>query len=347
MPSIREINLEYLAHIPEEIKVIVVDDSNGSISPNRKNMEVYRYDDYTRVLDGQADLIPRKTDTCRSFGFYMAWREGFKKIITLDDDCKTHENFLAQHSIVGTNATVKSIEQRPWYNTLDILEWKPNGQPEARHYARGVPYCYRVEPPVDPTYSTIKGRVVCNMGLWLKVPDINGLDKLDKEVPEGIAIKEDTLAIAKGTNFSLCIMNVAILTEAIPAFYQLPMNIRICNAQLDRFGDIWSGYILKRLADVRGDVLTIGNPCVTHTKAGNTIRETRVEHFGHLLEHFFYPLVDESADATKSSDYATMYAEFAQNFTRGAQRMKLAPEYENFFTTMGDKMYRWAHLFMK
>ena len=91
------------------------------------------------------------------------------------------------------------------------------------------------------------------MGMWLRVPDINGLDKIDQEVPNGMAMREKTLAISRGTNFSLCIMNVGLLAEVAPAFYQLPMNTDICNARLDRFGDIWSGYILKKLVDVRAD----------------------------------------------------------------------------------------------
>ncbi|MEE8452905.1 MAG: hypothetical protein V3R99_13350 [Thermoguttaceae bacterium] len=346
MPSIREINLDYLAPIPPEVKVIVVDDSNGGIEPNRDNMEIFRYADYRDVLGDQEDLIPRKTDTCRSFGFYMAWKQGYRYIVTLDDDCLTHPGFLGHHAILGQDTQVKSVESLPWYNTLDNLVLETNGEASKRWYARGVPYRYRIEPPVEPTYGTVEGRVVCNMGMWLKVPDINGLDKIDHEVPDGVSMREPRLAVAPGTNFSLCIMNVGILAEAIPAFYQLPMNIEICNARLDRFGDIWSGYILKKLADVRGDLVTLGDPCVTHTKAGNTNRETRVEHFGHLLENYFYRFVDEAASKTASADYAQMYGQFSENFAAAAVADKLPPGYDEFFGRMSDKMIRWAKLFV-
>ena len=344
MPSIRTVNLDYLASIPSEIKVIVVDDSNGRIEPNRENMEVYRYADYREVLGDCEDIIPRKTDTCRSFGFYMAWRQGYRYVITLDDDCVTHPGFLAQHAILGQHREVKAVVSNPWYNTLDNLVLNPNGESGRHWYARGFPYWCRINPPERPVFGSSSGRIVCNMGMWLQVPDINGLDKIDHEVPDGVAMREPTLAVSKGTNFSLCIMNVGFLAEIVPAFYQLPMNVEICGVRLDRFGDIWSGYILKRLADVRGDLITIGEPLVTHTKAGNTLRETRVEHFGHLLENHFYRFVDESVDKVTPGDYNSMYGQFAENFASAVTNDGLPPAYVDFFEDMSDKMIRWAKL---
>lgn len=344
MPSIRTVNLSYLAEIPPEVKIIVVDDSDGTIEPNRRNMEVYRYADYRRMLGDQEDLIPRKTDTCRSFGFYVAWRQGYRYVVTLDDDCLTHPGFLAQHDIVGEYRELKSVVSEPWYNTLDNLVLSPNGHSSPHWYARGFPYWCRVQPHQPPRFGTASGRVVCNMGMWLKVPDINGLDKIDHQLPNGVGMREPTLAVSTGTNFSLCIMNVALLAEAVPAFYQLPMNTDICNARLDRFGDIWSGYILKKLADVRDDLVTIGQPLVTHTKAGNTMRETRVEHFGHLLETHFYRLVDEAVELVSPADYASMYGQLAENFTAAVDNDGLPSAYRHFFRQMGDKMIRWAKL---
>lgn len=342
MPSIRTINLDYLAGIPPEVAIIVVDDSNGGIEPNRENMTVYRYADYLDVLGDDADLIPRKTDTCRSFGFFMAWRRGYRYIVTLDDDCVTHPGFLAAHSILGRHGEFKSVASDPWYNTLDNLVLEPNGESSRHWYARGYPYWCRVEPSRPPRFHTASGQVVCNMGMWLQVPDINGLDKIDQEIPNGAAMREKRLAISHGTNFSLCIMNVGLLAEVAPAFYQLPMNTDICNARLDRFGDIWSGYILKRLVDVRNDLITIGEPLVTHTKAGNTLRETRVEHFGHLLETHFYRLVDQATDDVSPADYASMYGQFAENFAAAIDNNGLPPAYVDFFKEMSGKMIRWA-----
>ena len=189
MPSIRTINVDYLAGIPPEVAIIVVDDSNGGIEPNRENMTVYRYADYRKVFGEDEDLIPRKTDTCRSFGFYMAWRQGYRYIVTLDDDCVTHPGFLAAHSILGEHREVKSVASDPWYNTLDNLVLYPNGESSRHWYARGFPYWCRVEPPQSPRFHTASGQVVCNIGMWLQVPDINGLDKIEQDIPSGTAMR--------------------------------------------------------------------------------------------------------------------------------------------------------------
>ncbi len=183
------------------------------------------------------------------------------------------------------------------------------------------------------------------MGMWLQVLDVNGLDKISGDIPHSVGLKEERLAILPGTNFSLCIMNVAFLTEIVPAFYQLPMNVKVCNGHLDRFGDIWSGYILKKLTDIRGDLITIGKPVVTHTKAGNTFREIQLEHFGNLLESYFYPLVDEAIEGVSPGDYSEMYHQFATNFNRSVVKAKLPNGYQTLFAAMGEKMVRWSFLF--
>jgi hypothetical protein len=308
-------------------------------------MEVYTYTDYREILGDDEALIPRKTDTCRSFGFYMAWLQGYRYIVTLDDDCLTHPGFLEDHGHLGEASTLKAVASDPWYNTIDNLYLKNNGKEVRRYFARGYPYCHRLEPPEAPIFPMATGRVVCNMGMWLQVPDINGLDKINGDIPQSVGLKEERLAIASGTNFSLCIMNTAFLAELVPAFYQLPMNVEVCNARVDRFGDIWSGYILKRLTDIRGDLITIGKPVVTHTKAGSTIREIQVEHFGNLLESYFYPLVDEAIDGIYPNDYSEMYHQFAVNFNRSVVKAKLPKGYQMFFVPMSEKMVRWSCLF--
>ena len=347
MPSIREINLEYLAPIPEEVRIFIVDDSNGTIEPSRPNMEVFVYDDYRRVLGDEEAIIPRKSDTCRSFGFYQAWKEGYKYVITLDDDCKCHEGFMQGHSIVDQELTVKSVNPLPWFNTLDLLELKTEEPTDRRHYSRGLPYRYRSNTVPSLEEGSATGRVACNVGLWTQVPDINGLDKLGVETPTSVGLKQDCVAVGPGSMFSLTIMNVAILAEALPAFYQLPMGVNVCDTQLDRFGDIWSGYILKKLTDIRGDLVTTGQPLVTHTKAGNTIRETQVEHYGHLMEGDFYELVDRAADEVDAGSYEDKYYQFAENFVLATSRRALPDAYREFFNEMGGKMIRWSKLFQQ
>ena len=69
-PSIRKINISYLRFVPDEIKIIVVNDSDKTMKPNRKNMEVFDYAFQKKIMASDYDLIPHKTAACRNFAFY-------------------------------------------------------------------------------------------------------------------------------------------------------------------------------------------------------------------------------------------------------------------------------------
>ena len=193
--------------------------------------------------------------------------------------------------------------------------------------------------------TSATGRVVCNLGLWLGVPDINGFDKLGLECPTSHGLHQDRVALASQVMASLSSMNVAFLSELVPAYYQLPMGFPICNSRLDRFGDIWSGYILKRLADRLGDLITVGQPLVQHLKRGDTVRESRAEHYGHLLESYFHELIDDAAEQISTSTYALMYAELADRALIKLEKIRCPPAYRAAFHSMIRSMARWAKLF--
>jgi hypothetical protein len=181
--------------------------------------------------------------------------------------------------------------------------------------------------------------------LWTGVPDINGFDKFGATPLRSTGLREARVVLAPATATSLPSMNIAFLSEVVPAFYQLPMGRLLCAGRLDRLGDIWSGYILKRLADIRGDLVTLGQPLVEHVKLGDTIREARAEHYGHLLENYFYDLIDEAAASVSAGDYARMYAHLAAEVSRCLPRIRMPGAYTEFFSNMADKMAGWAGLF--
>jgi len=62
-------------------------------------------------------------------------------------------------------------------------------------------------------------------------------------------------------------MNTALVSRVIPAFYQIYMN-SMC---IDRFDDIWSGILLKKIAGHLGDNLSIDEPLAYHNKRLRTI----------------------------------------------------------------------------
>src|SRR5574339_1183051 len=51
--------------------------------------------DIDKALGRDAWVIPRRSDTVRSFAYWWAWREGFDYIMTLDDDCYPQAGYPA------------------------------------------------------------------------------------------------------------------------------------------------------------------------------------------------------------------------------------------------------------
>ena len=49
-------------------------------------------------------------------------------------------------------------------------------------------------------------------------------------------------------------MNMHFRREVLPATYQLPMHVPVLPDEvIDRYGDIWGGFVLKMLIDIKGD----------------------------------------------------------------------------------------------
>ena len=89
-------------------------------------------------------------------------------------------------------------------------------------------------------------------------------------------------------------MNTAFVRELTPAYYFLP-DLWVNGWRLSRHDDIWGGYIVKRLMDRRGDLLTYGGPVVEHTKQTALNRVVVLEQWMHLMSMPFYELVDAAA----------------------------------------------------
>ena len=87
IPSIRELPLEYLEPILDDVQVVVVDDSNGAASRHdHPNILYCSHDFQDKYLPGAAEIIPRHNPSCKAFGLYYAWKEGWEIVILLDDD---------------------------------------------------------------------------------------------------------------------------------------------------------------------------------------------------------------------------------------------------------------------
>ncbi|MAE72020.1 MAG: hypothetical protein CME06_16325 [Gemmatimonadetes bacterium] len=192
IPSVREVREDYLRHVPAEVDLIVVEDrAHGRIVPFRPNMKVFDHQSQDRIMGADRDLIPRGGAACRNFGFYLAWREEYKVILTLDDDCIVPSGYLQAHGGLGRHIDLPTESCAGWYNTIAALDLPPS------RYARGYPYEERFEKRIQRRMT--QGRVVCNHGLWSRHLDFNAVDRYAQQHYSGeeamVRLREPTLRI--------------------------------------------------------------------------------------------------------------------------------------------------------
>lgn len=322
IPSARQISLDYLQPLIDSgARFIVVDDSEGTITVDHPQFEVYHWGDRRRIL-GELDTgFPKKNGACRDFGFYMAWKESDDDeiIVALDDDCNVYDpNFAAnvEKSLSPDARPVASCRGKH-LNVLDLYDGTSR-----QLYPRGFPYSARMQYDGITIGSATERVPEFCLGLWRGVFDINAIDKITG--PEydhkKAALSHESVAIASGKLVSVCSMNMQFRRRLVPAAYQLPMHVEVMPGWVvDRYGDIWGGFILKALMDIRGDVMVVGEPMIHHLKEGNYLRNIWQEHTCHLVNDEFIALLEMAAAEIPPAGYLEMMEALNEGFKRGRE----------------------------
>ena len=214
--------------------------------------------------------MPRRTDMIRSFGFYEAWQDGSDYTLTLDDDVRPRQG-------VDLFAEYEKAFERPSYCSeyFNVGDLTTDGGA-----LRGFPYRDRK-----------RAHVAVQYGGWNGVLDYDAASQLVRMPHAGNEFAPVCIPVPKGTPVTTCIMNAAFRTEFTPLMWQLPM----VNGLYNRFGDIWSGLLQKKILDAFGLVMLInGAASVYHDRAsdpianlereapGIRVNETLWEHLHHF-----------------------------------------------------------------
>jgi len=327
IPSCRSINTQYLKSLIEYgARFIVIDDSEGSIKINHPQFEVYNWSDRKRLLGRNEIAIPRKNGACRDLGFYIAWKQGETDeiIVAIDDDCvieskdfgKQVESKLSQ----GVRRTAHGKGQH--INIFDLYR----NVDSTKLFPRGFPYSARVSYEPWRFDDKVSGQVHFNLGLWREVFDINAIDKirLDQTIFPDAELIHENVVIPQGKLISVCSGNMQFRRELIPAVYQLPMNIEVMpNWAIDRYGDIWAGFILKTLMDIRGDQMSVGAPMVRHLREEPYQNNIVKEHLGHMVNEEFIELLLQSSSQIRPGSYLDMMRHLREELSRNAVNSSL------------------------
>lgn len=324
--------------IPADIPIIVSDDSDGQLTPpERDNVFFYDYAAQKEYCGEHYDAMPHKSAASRNVGHYIAYREGFDVIIALDYDCRTRPGWLSSHldclTAVKDAPATKPRVDGGWVNTVECEGF----------YARGYPYELRDGTLSGTEVTSASGIVKLNMGVWDNILDLNGVDKLQAEPPYDPGLRGDVNHIALGP-MPLCGMNTAFRAELTPAYFFLP-DLWVNGWQLSRHDDIWGGYVLERLMQLRGDLFTYGRPIVEHTRQTRLERVAVLEQWMHLMSMGFYRVVDAAIEQVAVGDYRSMFANFVEEYRSAVDRSAEPVHYRRVYAELGDWMARWSRAF--
>ena len=310
----------------------------------------YSWEDIRQELGDKEWIIPRRSDTVRSFAYYMAWAgygggpDGSNRILpdyilTLDDDCYpcTAANDGLDYNGLGfLRGHVDYMEKTRWFNTLNSV--KP----------RGIPF-YNL--------GKTENRIIVNHGLWTNVLDYDAPFQLANPIKEEFSF--DNHIVPAGLYFPMCGMNVMWRREATPLMYHLLMGQRkvmlpsvdgakegLLKLPFDRFGDIWCGIFMKKIADMMGCLVTTGMPYIRHERASNPFTNLKKEANGIEVNEDLWQHVDSFVmfDDDKP-EFAYLYGELGKHIAGFIEKYPKYKEHDEYFHLLGKAMVQWAELF--
>jgi reversibly glycosylated polypeptide/UDP-arabinopyranose mutase len=350
IPSIRENSLKRFidewtrARLFDHVDLLVVED-NPTKTFTVPELPCRTYHMSWKEIDehlGESKyIIPRRSDTVRSAGYFVAWELNYPFILTLDDDCyppqKEKDGFEYADGAAGFLAEhLRALNMKGrWFNTLSDV--KP----------RGVPY-----------FNTGKLEVILNHGLWTNVLDYDAPTQLANPKPEKFSY--DNRVVPSGMYFPMCGMNVMWKRDATVLMYHLLMGKvyaagwrdlgpvveegehKLFHLPFDRFGDIWAGIFMKKIADSLHLAVSTGLPYIHHDRASNPFTNLKKEANGIEVNELLWDYVDK-LKFSESTDINQRYIILGDHIRSIGD--KFGREYVNYWVALGSSMIRWAQLF--
>ena len=226
-----------------------------------------------------------KSSASKNYSLYRIYQDADPEEIVyiLDSDCIPGPDFIAKHQ-----QALRSTSYG-WDNPLQSNEWFP----------RGFPRSERIKP------------VVCNLGLWTNVLDLNGADRSEYEPTE----PKVTGTHSAVNMLPLSGMNLAIRAKTIPVLFFLP-NFQ----DFRRHDDIMGGYIYQKFLKKAYDGITYGEPFVYHDTVVDAKADMEEERALVTYDDEFYEIVDKIFEKIpKGGDYLTMLHNFDEEMFRGTR----------------------------
>lgn len=347
-------NFEKYGHT-EEIEFIVIGDLKtpkeaASVIDKVKRrgfraqyLDVHQQEEWMRKFPNLVELIPYNSDNRRNVGYLMAVARGAEVIISIDDDnyVIATEDYLASHKIVGCECELKTAESsNHWFNICSMLDINP----DQIIYPRGFPYSKRRHG--KSSFTTTRGRLVVNAGLWLGDPDIDAVTRLNGPV-EAVRGSGERLMLAPGTYSPINSQNTAFHRDVLPCYYYVLMGVPLRGLTIDRYGDIWSGLFAKKVIDQIGDRVAFGPPYVMHRRnQHNLFKDLQSELWGMILTDYLSSVVESIrlTDTTYHGAYLELIEEIQPIINHSSE---LDREIVDYFNQLFHAMKSWVKICRK
>jgi hypothetical protein len=360
-------NFRIFGHPLDKVILIAVDDYSPYVNENIKILEKagvpYEYWTIPMQIDffkknfgsnweKYWEIIPHRTDACRSFGYIIAALKDVDVIITYDDDnwaLNLKENdfdYLGAHDVV--NSHIKELEissTNGWFNTIFMLITEPPNY----IYARGYPYSKRGTDQYH--YKSSEGNVMLNVGLWTGNPDVDAITVLSEGSMNGLPITKTTglkshkrVLLSKDTFAPINTANTAYSIRLLPLIYDTFQGAYVGELKLDRFGDIWCNLFIEKIMAKVGGRISIGIPVVEHRREPrNTFEDFMKEFWGIIVSERLFHVINEMEINAKS--YTDAYLELISQLEKRLDFISFDKEsLRKYFYKLLSSMRLWVEL---
>lgn len=234
---------------------------------------VEEQDAYLKKFGALAQLVPYNSDNRRNIGYLMSLETDCEVLLSIDDDnYAVGETYGTMASVCEDSMTLPAVHSsNGWFNFCDMLEVEPN----SLVFPRGYPYHKRTETP-KLTYKEETGKVRMNVGLWLHEPDLDAITWLAAPVRARSFKPHDggSILLGQDTWSPINTQNTGLHRDLTVTYYFARMGYPLAGLPIDRYGDIFSGYLSQACVRHMGDRIRVGTPVADHKRnAHNYMRD--------------------------------------------------------------------------
>jgi hypothetical protein len=234
---------------------------------------VEEQDEYLKKFGNLAQLVPYNSDNRRNIGYLMSLETDCEVMLSIDDDnYALGETYSTSGYVCEDAVSLPAVHSgNGWFNFCDLLEIDPG----YKVFPRGFPYHKRTDTP-ELSYKEEAGRVRMNVGLWVDEPDLDAITWLAAPV-RARAFKPhngDSILLGQDTWSPINTQNTALHRNVTVTYYFVRMGYPLAGLPIDRYGDIFSGYLSQACVRHMGDRIRVGTPVADHKRnAHNYMRD--------------------------------------------------------------------------